>query len=250
MITVENVSKSYGAYEVLRDVSLVAHAGELVVLLGANGAGKSTLMSCFLGTTSYAGRIVIGGHDPLREGRATRNMIGYMPQSGSLHPEMTVLETVRFYAALRGVDQPLMPLLEEVALAEHAGKRVGELSGGMQQRLAFAIAQLGAPSLLLLDEPTASLDRDSRCMMVERLRALVARGTTVIVSTHADPELASSADRCIVLEEGRVVVARVDPKKTTKTNDCKPEAIAPQPVCSSDRAAGVGQVRRRDESDQ
>ncbi len=209
MIRIRNLWKSFGSYDVLAGVSLHIRKGEFVALLGANGAGKSTLMSCILGVTGYEGEIEVAGLDPSREGRRTRGMIGYMPQQGSLHTDLTTLETLDFYASFRRIRTDRMEMLREARLAEHAGKRVGELSGGMQQRLAFAIARLGKPPLLLLDEPSASLDRESKRTMLALLKELASGGSTILLATHLEQELAESADRFIVLEDGRLAGERM-----------------------------------------
>jgi ABC-type multidrug transport system ATPase subunit len=208
MIRIENVSKSFDCHDVLSNVSLLIGDGELVALLGPNGAGKSTLINCILGITGYDGKITVAGLDPLRQGPKLRGRIGFMPQQGSLHADLTLVETIDFYAAFRNIDVDAMELLEAVQLAEHADKRVGELSGGMQQRLAFAVARIGHPPVLLLDEPSASLDRESKKIMFTLLRQLVDDGVTVLLSTHLDSELAECADRFVVLENGRIVEQR------------------------------------------
>jgi len=187
MIQVRDLSKSYGPTRVLDGVDLDVGAGEVLVLLGTNGAGKSTLFRCLLGVESYAGTISVNGNDPLEKGRSVRQCIGYMPQSDGLHTDLTARETLDFYAGLRGADTgDGARLLDEVGLAEAADLRVDELSGGMRQRLAFAIALLGDPPVLLLDEPTSSLDGWSRELLVERVRELAAAGKTILLSTHAE----------------------------------------------------------------
>lgn len=209
MIHVTDVSKSYGPVRAVDGVSLDAGEGEVVLLLGSNGAGKSTLIRSILGVVAYEGTIRVSGLDPLRHGKAVRQLIGYMPQAGGLHPDLTVDETMRFYAALRRVDldgeDRGRALLAMVGLEDAGDVRVEELSGGMRQRLGFAVAQIGDPPVLVLDEPTASLDARSRERLAERIRALAAAGKTILVSTHADHELVHVADRALVMEEGRVV---------------------------------------------
>jgi lipooligosaccharide transport system ATP-binding protein len=206
MIEIRELRKNYGAFRALDGIDLFVDAGELIALLGSNGAGKSTLMQCILGTTGFEGWIGVEGIDVARDGKRARGRIGYMPQVGSLHPDLTVRETLAFYESFREVDESeSLRLLAEVELESKVDQLVGELSGGMQQRLSFAIARLGRPSVMLLDEPTASLDRRSRQILVERLRNLTADGTAVLVSTHLDQELSRIASRVIRLEEGRIV---------------------------------------------
>lgn len=206
MIQVRGLTKSYGATRVLDGVDLDVEKGEVLLLLGTNGAGKSTLFRCLLGIEGYDGEIRIDGVDPLQDGRSTRSRIGYMPQSDGLHADLTAAETLEFYADLRGVDRAEgRRLLDEVGLGEAAGLRVDELSGGMRQRLAFAVSLLGDPPLLLLDEPTSSLDGWSRELLIERVRELAGSGRTVILSTHAERVPLRDLGRCRVLREGRLV---------------------------------------------
>lgn len=208
MIEVRNLTKRYGRREALADVSLTLQPGTITLLLGANGAGKSTLLRCLLGITGYDGSISVGGLDPIEHGCAVRAAIGYMPQSGGLHVDLTVRETMTLYARIRRSSGDRgVTLLHEAGLGPHLDTLVGELSGGMRQRLGFALALLPDPRILVLDEPSASLDAASRRWLAERLRAAAAEGRTVIVSTHGGQELLAAGDCTITLEAGRVVDA-------------------------------------------
>jgi ABC-type multidrug transport system ATPase subunit/ABC-type transport system involved in multi-copper enzyme maturation permease subunit len=206
MIELHDVTKRYGRRTALDEVSLRFDAGEVTLLLGANGAGKSTLLRCLLGITDFEGSIAVSGLDPLADGRAVRALVGYMPQAGGLHPDLTVDETLNLYADIRRVPRDRGPaLLTEAGLDGQGATRVGDLSGGMRQRLGFALALLTDPQILVLDEPSASLDAASRDWLARRLRAAAAEGRLVIVSTHAGQELLAAGDRRVMLEEGRVV---------------------------------------------
>jgi len=208
MIEIQNLRKRYGRRVALAEVSLTLLPGEVTLLLGANGAGKSTLLRCLLGITDYEGSISVDGLDPLADGCAVRSAVGYMPQSGGLHVDLTVRDTMAFYARIRqsSTDRGAM-LLHEAGLGPHLDTLVGELSGGMRQRLGFALALLPDPSILILDEPSSSLDVASRRWLAERLRAAAGEGRTVIVSTHGGQELLEAGDRTITLEAGRVLDA-------------------------------------------
>jgi Cu-processing system permease protein len=208
MIAIRNVTKRYGRRAALDDVSLTIPRGEVALLLGANGAGKSTLLRCLLGITDYEGSISIDGLDPVADGRAVRAAIGYMPQSGGLHGDLTVRQTMTLFARIRGssIERGLR-LVTEAGLEPHLDTLVSELSGGMRQRLGFALALLPDPRILVLDEPGSSLDLASRRWLAGRLRAAAAEGRTVIVSTHAGQELLDASDCAITLEEGRVLQA-------------------------------------------
>ena len=209
VIEIRSVSKHYGLTRALDDVSLSAGRGEVVLLLGANGAGKSTLVRSMLGIVPYEGQIRVGGLDPLRQGRAVRSQVGYMPQSGGLHLDLSVNETMRFYCDLRGsTSQRASELLGDVGLEHSLDKKVGELSGGMRQRLGFALAMLSDPPVLILDEPTASLDAKSRELLVGRVRSLAERGKTILLSTHSEEQLVATCDRAVTLESGRVIADR------------------------------------------
>ena len=204
MIRIEHVSKCYGRRVALSDVSFDLHPGEVTLLLGANGAGKSTLLRCLLGITDYEGSISVAGLSPMHKGCAVRSLIGYMPQTGGLHPDLTVDQTIRLYAEIRSVaDERAAALLEEAGLTGHRSEKVGDLSGGMRQRLGFALALLTDPPILILDEPSASLDEASRAWLANRLRVMAKGGRTVLVSTHAGQELLDIGDRRIILEDGR-----------------------------------------------
>ncbi len=206
MIAIRNVTKRYGRRVALQDVSLTMVPGEVTLLLGANGAGKSTLLRCLLGITDYDGSISVGGFDPIANGCDVRSAIGYMPQSGGLHVDLTVRDTMQLYARIRQASASRgLTLLEEAGLTSHLDTLVGELSGGMRQRLGFALALLPDPRVLVLDEPSASLDAASRRWLAARLRSAAAEGRTVIVSTHAGQELLAAGDRTVTLEDGRVI---------------------------------------------
>ena len=206
MIELTGVTKRFGRRTALSGITTSLRAGSITWLLGPTGAGKSTLLRCLLGVTDYDGRIRVGGLDPLADGPAVRALIGYMPQTGGLHADLTVDETLALYAAIRRAPHARCAILrDEAGLAAYGGTRVGELSGGMRQRLGFAIALLTDPPILVLDEPTASLDAGSRGWLLQRLRASAAEGRVVIVSTHAGHELLDPADPRLVLEDGHVI---------------------------------------------
>jgi ABC-type multidrug transport system ATPase subunit/ABC-type transport system involved in multi-copper enzyme maturation permease subunit len=222
MITIDGVGKRYGRRTALAGVTLRIAPGEVTLLLGANGAGKSTLLRCLLGITDFEGAITVGGIDPMVDGPAVRSLVGYMPQSGGLHPDLTVRDTMHLYADIRGVARERGDvLIAEAGLSGHRSAPVGELSGGLQQRLGFAIALLTDSHILVLDEPIASLDAASREWLARKLRDVADEGRTVLVSTHAGQELLTEGDRRIVLENGRVIAderltaAPVAPRRTT-----------------------------------
>jgi ABC-type Mn2+/Zn2+ transport system ATPase subunit/ABC-type transport system involved in multi-copper enzyme maturation permease subunit len=203
VIAIDRVSKRYGRRHVLRGLSMAVRPGDITLLVGANGAGKSTLLRCVLGLVDFDGRIRVGGLDPMADGPAVRSLIGYMPQSGGLHPDLTVAETMALFAGIRQVsERRIQPLLAEAGLAAETTTPVGDLSGGMRQRLGFAIALLTDPPILVLDEPSASLDASSRQWLGARLRAEAAAGRTILISTHADQQMFGEGAKRILIEEG------------------------------------------------
>jgi ABC-type multidrug transport system ATPase subunit len=208
MIEVLGLSRWYGRLAALSDVSFAVVPGEVVALLGGNGAGKSTLLRCLLGLSPYEGTIRVDGLDPGRDGREVRRRIGYLPQTTGLHLDVTVEETLRLYCGLRRLPlEPGRELVAEMGLADRLEVAVGELSGGMRQRLGFALARLGDPPVLLLDEPSASLDAASRDLLVAKVGDLADAGKTILLSTHSQHELLPVAHRSLVLEEGRLAAS-------------------------------------------
>lgn len=205
MIHIENVTKRFGRATAVESVSLEVRAGESVALWGANGAGKTTLIRCVLGLLLCRGAITIGGHDVCRDGKRARLMIGYVPQELGFYDDLRVQEAVQFFARLKGLARGATDgALGGVGLSGHEHKRIRELSGGMKQRLALAIALLGDPPVLILDEVTASLDAVGREEFVGLLEGLSGAGRTLLFASHRVEEVGALADRVVMLERGRV----------------------------------------------
>lgn len=205
MIQITQLTKSFGTIDVLTGLDLSVAQGEMIVLLGPNGSGKSTLFRCMMGLIGYVGDISISGASPLAHGKQVRSSIGFMPQQNGLHLDMTLEETLLFYSLLRKTDaEAAFKLLDKVHLSDRRHLRVGELSGGMRQRLAFVVAAFSKPAVLLLDEPIANLDRESQTLILSHLIELHEQKTTILLSTHADHDLFKLADRRLVMEEGRL----------------------------------------------
>lgn len=210
MIIIENLTKRFGRATAVDHASLSVQAGESLALWGANGAGKTTLIRCALGLLDFKGTITIGGIDVRRRGKHARLLVGYVPQELGFYDDLGVAEAVGLFARLKGlgkVDPALS--LARVGLARDGGKRIRELSGGMKQRLALAIALLGDPPVLVLDEVTASLDAVGRGEFVGLLKRLSGEGRTMLFASHRLEEVANLAARVARLERGRIV--SVDP---------------------------------------
>lgn len=205
IIQVDGLTKAYGDRLVLQDISFAVRAGEAVALWGPNGAGKTTILRCLLGLTGYEGEIRVGGYSPCRDGARLRRLTGYVPQQVPAL-DMPVRELVRVVAALRG--EPAGYALGRLAvfgLDQAADLPVRALSGGMQQKLILALALIGDPPVLLLDEPTANLDPESRADLLGHLKALREQGRTIIFTSHREDEVRELASRVIRLEGGRKV---------------------------------------------
>lgn len=205
MISIQNVTKHFGRAQAVADVSLTLEPGDSLALWGTNGAGKTTLLRCVLGLLPFRGTITVGGRDVRRQGKSARQWIGYVPQEIGFYDDLGVHEAVRFFARLKALGRiNVGATLERVGLSGHSRKRIRELSGGMKQRLALAIALLGEPPVLLLDEVTTSLDALGREEFVGLLARLSGSGRTLLFASHRLEEVAALARRVALLEEGRL----------------------------------------------
>lgn len=205
MIRIESVGKRFGSFAALSGVDLSVERGESLALWGTNGAGKSTLIRCVLGLIRFEGRVTVCGVDVQRQGKAARSLIGYVPQELGFYDDLRVGEAIAFFSRLRGLRRPdTAVILAKVDLGGHERKRVRELSGGMKQRLALAIALLGDPPVLVLDEVTASLDAAGRDELVGLLSRLRSDGRTMLFASHRPEEVCALANRVAVMRQGRV----------------------------------------------
>jgi nitrous oxidase accessory protein len=207
LLRVSQVTKRYGRQEVLHDMSFDVARGEALALWGPNGAGKTTLLKSILGLVDYRGTIQVDGHDARRAGKQARREIGYVPQEVAFY-DWSVSATMAFYATLKKADHAhIAPLLERMGLTTHRHKTVPALSGGLKQRLTLAIALLGDPPILLLDEPMANLDAQARAEYRDLLAGLHREGKTILFASHRLEEVETLADRVLVLEQGMLKAA-------------------------------------------
>jgi ABC-2 type transport system ATP-binding protein/nitrous oxidase accessory protein len=206
MLNATAITKRYGTVAALDGLSFETGPGEITAIIGSNGAGKTTLLKSILGLIHFQGSVEVDGIDVARKGKEARRLIGYLPQNPALHQDLTVRETVLFYAELKRVSpERAREAVDEVRLGEHSEKRVSALSGGMQQRLALAIALLARPRYLVLDEPTSSLDIAARLELRAMLKAQRDAGACVLLSTHWLEDVPFVADRALVVDRGRRV---------------------------------------------
>ncbi|MER6093324.1 ABC transporter ATP-binding protein [Streptomyces bluensis] len=206
VIEVTDLRRVYGGgFEAVRGITFSVGRGELFALLGTNGAGKTSTVELLEGLAPpAAGRVRVLGHDPYRERVAVRPHIGVMLQEGGFPSELTVGETVRMWAGCTSGARPAAEALELVGLGRRSGVRVKQLSGGEKRRLDLALALLGRPEVLFLDEPTTGLDAEGRQATWELVRELRDEGTTVLLTTHYLEEAEDLADRLAIFHEGRI----------------------------------------------
>ena len=208
MIKVTNLTKKFGKLTAVDDLSFTIEAGEAVAFWGANGAGKTTALRCLLHLIPYEGQIAVNDLDVSEQGKAVRRLVGFVPQELNFHDDMTVADTLSFYARLKKIasDHDFSPLLARLDLQTHLNKLVGDLSGGLKQRLGLALALLADPPILMLDEPTANLDIRAREDFLLLLMEFKRDGKTLIFTSHRFEEITALADRVLLLEAGKLII--------------------------------------------
>ena len=193
----DGVSKHYGARKAVDGVSFAASEGERVAIIGPNGAGKTTLLQILAGALApTAGRVVSDHH------------VGWVPQQAAVYGKLSVAENLRLFARLErvgDVEATVERMLEQTGLRERAGEEVARLSGGNRQRVNIAVGLLSEPPVVLLDEPSSSLDPRQREVLWQFVDGLARRGTTVVYSTHNVGEAEHYADRVLVLADGELL---------------------------------------------
>lgn len=210
MIVAQGLTRTYGEFYAVRDVSFTIPAGQVVAFLGPNGAGKSTTMKMLMGSLApTSGRALIAGLDVQTERLAMAGRVGYLPENGPLYPDMTPKSLLRFFGNARGLSASRLKermeyVVDRCSLGEVIGKPIGKLSKGYRQRVGMAQALLHDPDVLILDEPTAGLDPNQVEQVRELLRSL-GRSKTVMLSTHILREVKAVAQRVIMVSQGRLV---------------------------------------------
>jgi ABC-2 type transport system ATP-binding protein len=205
-VVVAGVAKRYAGRAVLQDLAFTVRRGEVFALLGPNGAGKTTAVELLEGyRVPDAGRVRVLGLDPVADGAALKPRIGLMLQGGGIYPQIRPLEALRLFAAFYARPEDPLALLRATGLEDAAGTRYRQLSGGQKQRLSLALALVGRPEVVFLDEPTAAMDPLARRATWGVIRDLRARGVTVLLTTHYLDEAERLADRIAVLDAGRLV---------------------------------------------
>ena len=206
VIEVEDLRKRYGDREVVRGIDLTVEAGQVVAVLGPNGAGKTTTVEILEGLTERSGgQVRVLGVDPARADSAWRERVGVVLQHVAVEPYLTVRELLDLHRGFYRHPRPTDELLALVGLTEEAGAQVRTLSGGQVRRVDVALALVGAPELVFLDEPTTGFDPAARHQAWDAIRALKDLGTTIVLTTHYLEEAETLADRIVVLADGRIV---------------------------------------------
>jgi len=220
-LSAAGLTKRYGERVALREVSFAAAPGELVAVIGPNGAGKTTLLSILAGIQRPdAGEVT----RPPRE-------IGWVPQQPAVYSKLSVAENLRLFARLEkvpDVNAAVARMLEQTGLAERADDELGKLSGGNRQRVNIAVGLLAEPPVLLLDEPSSSLDPRQRARLWEFVGGQAASGTAVIFSTHDVQEAERYADRVLVLADGELLFAGTARELAATVQPAGGEAAGPQ----------------------
>ena len=203
-VVLDGATKRFGATLALDNVSFAVKRGETLALLGPNGAGKTTAISLLLGMRPpTSGQVRIFGQDP--RNAPARSRLGAMLQESGVPATLRAREVVEFVGAMYETPISTSEVLATAELTHRANARVTTLSGGERQRLYFALAIVGRPELLFLDEPTVALDVETRRRFWDEIRGQVARGTTIVLTTHYIEEADALADRVIVIDHGRII---------------------------------------------
>jgi ABC-2 type transport system ATP-binding protein len=206
VISVEGLHVAYGDLEAVRGIDLEVRRGEIFAFLGPNGAGKTTTVEVLEGyLRRSAGGAAVLGVDPQRAGADWRERVGVVLQESAVEPDLTVRECLTMYSGYYGAPRSVEELIELVGLSDKADVRGGQLSGGQRRRLDVALALVGDPELVFLDEPTTGFDPSARRAAWEMIRGLKALGKTIFLTTHYMDEAEHLADRICVLAAGRIV---------------------------------------------
>lgn len=241
MIEACGLSKYFGNFAAIQDVSFEIHQGEVVAFLGPNGAGKSTTMKLLTGYLApSAGEARLAGHDMSSDRIAGSARLGYLPENGPLYPDMTPRSLLQFFAKARGIApkharERIDAVVELCALGSVIGKPIAKLSRGYRQRVGMAQVLLHEPEVLILDEPTAGLDPNQIHDVRETIRKLGKGKTTILLSTHILQEVEAMASRVLFINEGRLVY---DGNVAELTSDQKPldehfRRLSSQPAAAS-----------------
>ena len=224
MIEVKNVTKKYGSFTAVNDISFEVKDGEVVGLLGQNGAGKSTTMNMITGFIEPTeGTISVNGYDIVKKSKKAKKQIGYMPENVPLYMDLTVKEFVAYMAELKLVERKIRKeeiekAIKETGLEDVRNKLIRNLSRGYKQRVSMAGALVGNPEVLILDEPTVGLD-PKQIIEIRNLIKELGKKHTVIISSHILSEMSQMCERVIIINKGKIVAIDTPEKLEEKTRE-------------------------------
>jgi ABC-2 type transport system ATP-binding protein len=227
-IVVENFSKSYGSNRVVNHLHFTVRRGEIFALLGPNGAGKTTTVETLEGyRKADEGTIRVLGLDPISQARNLKPRIGVMLQQDGLYQALTAREVLRLFAGYYEHPQNIDTLIERVGLSSAAKTRCRRLSGGQKRRLALAVALVGNPELIFMDEPTTGMDPQARLTTWEIVRDLQQQGVTILLTTHLMDEAERLADRVAIIDHGQLIALDTPANLTGTQNANVVRFVAP-----------------------
>jgi ABC-2 type transport system ATP-binding protein len=227
-IAVDNFSKSYGPHRVVDRLHFTVRRGEVFALLGPNGAGKTTTVETLEGYRAPdSGSVRVMGLDPIHDAISLRPQVGVMLQQDGLYPMLTAREVLQLFAGYFEQPRNIDEMLERVGLTTSAKTRCRRLSGGQKRRLALAVALVGNPSLVFLDEPTAGMDPQARLTTWEIIRDLQQHGVTIFLTTHLMDEAERLADRVAIIDHGQLLALDTPGNLTGTQNATVVRFVAP-----------------------
>jgi len=240
---IEGVNKNYGPVQALVDFNFEVRAGDLVALLGPNGAGKTTAIKLLLGLAAPSrGKVSVFGGDP--SSTATHTRVGAMLQVGRVPETLRVWEHIDLFSSYYPNPLPLAETLAIAGLEDLRNRKFGVLSGGQKQRVLFALAICGNPDLLFLDEPTVGLDVEARHLLWDEIRKLLARGKTVVLTTHYLEEADALADRVGVINKGSIIAEGTPAEIKSRTAGKKIRCTTELPSAVIQELPGVSAVHQ------
>ena len=256
MIEVQQLTKRYGPFTAVNDVSFKVERGEILGFLGPNGAGKTTTMRVLTGyMPPTEGRAIVAGYDILEQPLEAKRRTGYLPETPPLYPEMTVRDYLVFVSKIRGVPRAerkarIDTVMEKTRIADTAKRHCGKLSKGYRQRVGLAQALLHNPEVLILDEPTAGLD-PKQIIETRRLIKELGGEHTVILSTHILPEVSQTCHRVVIINKGRVVAVDTPDNLTSRLRGSEAmyvqlDTLGADPLDALQRVPGVRRVAASD----
>lgn len=245
-IVVDGLVKRYGPKRAVDGLSLTVARGETLALLGPNGAGKTTTIECCEGFRKPdEGAVRVLGFDPYRDRKQLRPLVGLMLQDGGVYPAAQPREMLALFAKFFADPQDPDDLLERVGLAEQATTRFRDLSGGQKQRLSLALAVVGRPLVVFLDEPTAGLDPQARRLTWEFVQELQRDGVTIVLSTHLLDEAERLADRVAIIDAGALITVDT-PRALMAAHTAQVQFVASMGVDVAALEAALGVAVRED----